>query len=241
MTGTGYFPQLAERMRRLEVPEERIDQLILDLRTFCDEAQADPSEEFGPVEEFAERLATEDAPDAPEEDAQEWRWSADIYVDRTLLNRFGDQGWEIQRVDRLGRFVSHRDPDSAQRWEYRREFVTRRQRDARAAELAPEGWEPCGTWSQMMYFKRPLAATTGPAAELDELPATPRRRTYLTGKTTALLTAGIVGWIVVVVNLLMGDTSLPSLVGMGVGGFFGGVLGFLGVRREIREGRSAPI
>src|SRR5690606_40370858 len=85
---------------------------------------------------------------------ERWTWTADIFTDQQRLNEFGEQGWEVQGIDRLGRFVCTRDPEHPQRWEYRREVVTPTGRDALTQRLAPEGREPCGTWFCYAYYQR---------------------------------------------------------------------------------------
>ncbi|GAA2115342.1 hypothetical protein [Actinomadura alba] len=106
---------------------------------------------------------------------QTWKWNSDAFAELHWLDRFGDQGWEIERVDRLARFVSHRPISGAQRWEYRRETVAVGGGREPAVGLAAEGWEPCGTWMRFRYFKRPKAAGIAP---LDVLPPVPSRRVY---------------------------------------------------------------
>ncbi|WP_372346976.1 hypothetical protein [Streptomyces sp. KL116D] len=114
----------------------------------------DPADAFGPAAELARRLAPGRA--AADERFEIWRWSADTYADETLLDRFGEEGWEVEDVDALGRFVSRRDPERPRHWEYRREVVSG-DRGARDAELAHDGWEPCGTWVVYAWYKRPGA------------------------------------------------------------------------------------
>ncbi|WP_370531709.1 hypothetical protein [Streptomyces venezuelae] len=74
----------------------------------------------------------------------------------------GEQGWEVESLDSLGRFV---------------------------------GWELCGEWLVYGYFKRPRAATAGPAGALDARPAAPLRWLFLSrrGKVAPTLWAVIVG------------------------------------------------
>ncbi|MQS10057.1 hypothetical protein, partial [Streptomyces alkaliphilus] len=192
--GTGWFTELADALRRRGMAERRIDETVTELSDHLLDSGADPLEEFGPAEDLAARLAgggttgpgatgdrgaggilPEDAGDAG---AREWRFACDQYVDRDVLNRQGDLGWEVVRVDALGRFVCRRDPAEPLRWEYRREVVRRRDREAHAAELAPDGWEPCGYWLYMAYYKRPVSAATGAAGALEPGDAEPGRPWY---------------------------------------------------------------
>ncbi|MDJ0460825.1 hypothetical protein [Streptomyces sp. H27-C3] len=41
-----------------------------------------------------------------------------ICADVRTLNQFGGQGGEVERIDRVGMFVSRRVPRAATRWEY---------------------------------------------------------------------------------------------------------------------------
>ncbi|WP_037732439.1 hypothetical protein [Streptomyces megasporus] len=253
MTGQGkttrstdtYFTELAERLRARGVAEERVTVVLTDLHEYLLDADTTPEAEFGPAAEFAERFAAGDTAASPAEPvgepgsrAEEWRWSCDIYTDRELLARFGDQGWEVERVDRLGRFVCRRDLDNPMRWEYRREIIGREGHDASAARLAPDGWEPCGRWTYIAYFKRPLAALTGPAAELPDVPEAPARRLFLSTKYRWLLVAVAVTWASLGAFLLTSDSSPftpATLMGMLVGGAAGGSLAWYGLRRQLRK------
>ncbi|MDG9701174.1 hypothetical protein [Streptomyces sp. DH37] len=238
-----YFAVLADRLRARGVAEERVTATLTDLYEYLLDADTDPEAEFGPVEEFAGRLtrgtggapAGEDGAE-PDAHAEEWRWSCDVYTDRELLNRYGDQGWEVERVDRIGRFVCRRDPDRAMRWEYRREIVGRGDRDEVSARLAPDGWEPCGRWLYIAYFKRPRAALAGPAAELPDVPGVPERRLFLSRKYRRLLAAVLVLWTVAGTGgLLTGVSPFEpgTLAGMLVGGLAGGAAGAYGLRRQL--------
>lgn len=184
-----YFDTLAERLRALGMPAEEVAGTVQDLAAHAADTGADPREEFGAPEEFAARLAgTGGAAGSPGPAAETWTWTADAFHEVDRLNEFGDQGWEVERIDGRARFVSRRDLNDPQRWEYRRETVrpTRGSREAVAERLAPEGWEPCGTWICFEYFKRPKAAAIGPAAGLDSVPSVPARSTYWSGGFAAL-------------------------------------------------------
>lgn len=186
----GYLVDLAERLRAQGLPADRVEATVTDLAAHLEESGAEDAEaEFGPVEEFAAQLVPatgERAPQAPDERVETWRWTADTYVDEELLNRFGDEGWEVERVDALGRFVSHRDVTQPQRWEYRRELVTRGREDL-DERLAPDGWELCGEWIVYAWYKRPKAASIGPAARLTSTPPAPARSRFFSRKFYALL------------------------------------------------------
>ncbi|MCX3060552.1 hypothetical protein [Streptomyces beihaiensis] len=198
-TTRAYFDELAAHLRSNGAPEAKVTSVVAELRDYVGESDNAPQTEFGPAAELAAQLAGHRAPGAadapaPEPGAQRWVWTADAYVDQEMMNRFGAQGWEIERVDRLGRFISHREPRSTLRWEYRRDVVDRKDRATLTARIAPDGWEPCGHWMYLAYHKRPLAASTGPAAALDkgELPKRPRRSVYFTRK----LYAGLLTFVV---------------------------------------------
>ena len=254
MTGENmdaYFTALADRLRARGVAEERVTAVLTDLHDYLLDADTTPETEFGPVEEFAEQLARGTAGASPGEAAgepgpraEEWRWLCDVYTDRELLDRYGDQGWEVERVDRLGRFVCRRDPGRAMRWEYRREIVGRGERDEIATRLAPDGWEPCGRWLYIAYFKRPRAVTSGPAAELPAVPEVPARQVFLSPKYRRLLVVCLALWTVAAVVLLVTDVSPldPTvLAGTAVGALAGGVIGSYGLRRELaKESAGRP-
>jgi hypothetical protein len=110
---------------------------------------------------------------------QTWKWTSDAFAELQWLDRFGDQGWEVERVDALARFVGHRPTSGARRWEYRRETVGVPRRGGPAGGpagvLAADGWEPCGSWVCFEYFKRPKAEGESP---LDVLPPVPSRHVY---------------------------------------------------------------
>jgi hypothetical protein len=224
---TAYFDTLAERLRESGLSDRQTASTIEDLATYVTESGADPEEEFGPVADFAARLSgahaqAADGAAAPETDqAMEiWRWTADAFHEREKLNEYGDQGWEVERIDALGRFVSHRDLARPQRWEYRRETVVLGGREKAVERLAPDGWEHCGTWVVFEYFKRPKSASLGPAGELDDAPDGPGRGifwskrfyVFIAGYAVALC-AIAVGWLA-----LGGDgPAASSLAGFLVG------------------------
>jgi hypothetical protein len=196
---TTYFERLAALMREREVPQARIDTLVGELRAYAEEAGGGADEEFGPVAELAAQLSERESPGSaaatdltdvsqePGEGAETWVWTADAFKEQRLLEHFGGQGWEVERLDRLGRFVCRRDLGHPMRWEYRRETVGHAGRSLLSGQLGPEGWEQCGVWGPFTYFKRPGAVLDGPAARVAEPPAPPHKRVYI-GKW-------IYGWI----------------------------------------------
>ncbi|MFF9555089.1 hypothetical protein ACF1DY_04580 [Streptomyces albus] len=239
---SGYFEELADRLRAHGMDEERVTATVTELRDHTAESGTAPAEEFGPADEFAARLAARGADAAePHPGAERWVFTSDIYADRDLLARFGQQGWEVERIDRLGRFVCRRAAERPMRWEYRREYVRRSRRAALAAELAPDGWEPCGSWTTLSYFKRPVSVSAGPAAELAEAPRTPERRTYFTSRTHALITVGVVSWAVLVVVLVTADADTRLWVSVLVGGLIGAAAGWAGARKDHRKGTTGTV
>ncbi|MFJ2114505.1 hypothetical protein ACIOEX_21870 [Streptomyces sp. NPDC087850] len=140
----------------------------------------------------------------------------------------------------MGLFVSRRVPGAAMRWEYRRE-ATRNggERTRVTAELAADGWEPCGQWLASTYFKRPAAATVGPAAALASAPGRPRRRLFLSRRVRV----GLGVWLLVVAGLVavpatggIDTTRSPFLAGLLVGAVAAGAGGVWGVRHQIIKG-----
>lgn len=231
---TGYFDQLAERLRAAGVPAGQVTATVDDLATYAVETGTDPEAEFGPVAEFAEQLMPAPAPageerDGEERDGETWRWRADAFGELRKLETYGDQGWEVERVDSAGRFVSRRDAEQPQRWEYRRELITPgRTAAALETRLAPDGWEPCGTWVCYAYFKRPKAASIGPEASLDQPPRRPGRKSFYSVRFYALV-AGLLALVAVAVAVVMvaGDRFVGG--GFAVGALVGGLIGLAGV------------
>ena len=176
-----YFDDLAERLRDRGLAEDEVSRTADDLAAYVAESGTDPVQEFGTPEEFASRVASTGDPaddTVPPDSAETWTWRADAFHERDVLDRYGDEGWEVERVDAAGRFVSHRDPENPQRWEYHRETVLPGRGEAVIDRLAPDGWEHCGTWVCFAYFKRPKAVTLGPEAELHSVPQTPTGRMF---------------------------------------------------------------
>jgi hypothetical protein len=109
-------------------------------------------------------------------------------------------------------------------------------RKAPAERLAPDGWEPCGTWVIFEYFKRPKSASLGPAGELDEAPDGPGRRifwskrfyVFIAGYAVALGALAL-GW------LVLGGDDLKSWIGFLVGGAVVAAWVVIGQRRSRRR------
>lgn len=223
----GYLLELAERLRAHGLPADRVEATVMDLGAHLAECgTADAEAEFGPAEEFARQLVPDTgvrAPAEPGDAVETWRWTADTYVDEALLNRFGDEGWEVQRVDAVGRFVSHRDVAQPQRWEYRRELVTRGRKDV-DRRLAPDGWEACGDWLVYAYYKRPRAASLGPAARVDAPPPVPERSSFFSRKFYALLAVLAAALVVAGVVAAVGDGDASSGLGFVTGGIAGAAI-----------------
>ncbi|MEV2254909.1 hypothetical protein AB0I94_30775 [Streptomyces sp. NPDC050147] len=218
-----YFDDLAGLLREQGVPADRVEVTVADLRAHLEESGAeDPEAEFGPAEEFARELVPAGGrePEVPGAHVETWRWTADTYVDEELLNRFGGEGWEVERVDALGRFVSHRDLERPQRWEYRRELVTRG-REGLDERLAPEGWEACGNWIVYAWFKRPVAASLGPGAEVSLPPAVPERSNFLSRKFYLLVGFVVVALVLTGVALALGGGGYETGLGFAGGAVMG--------------------
>ena len=176
---SSYFDHLADRLHGKGIPEDHVAVMIDDLAAHISETGTDPETEFGRVSDFAERLLPAgndgDGPATPP-DGEPWRWRADAFHELRWLETLGNQGWEVERVDSAGRFVSRRDAEHPQQWEYRREVIGSRNLEA---ELAPEGWESCGSWAHWAYFKRSKAALIGPEAMLHAPARRPNRNAFL--------------------------------------------------------------
>ncbi|NJQ08302.1 hypothetical protein [Streptomyces lonarensis] len=243
-----YLTDLAELLRADRMPEPQIEAVVGELIDHLDSVGARAEEEFGPLAEFAASLtaapgaAAGDDGESPAEDAEEWRWSADYDSDLAVLDRYGRQGWEIRELDRFGRFVARRDRKAAMAWEYRREVVSRRRRDERTALLAPEGWEPCGSWKFVTYYKRPLAASLGPGAAVPDPPAGPRNRTYLSRGSRIGMVVGAISLVLLPFLFYFNGDDPGTWIGGAVGAVVGGVAALLGVRRSLRRdsGERSP-
>lgn len=237
---TGYLDELAVRLRDGGVAAERASSLVADLRAHLEETGADPESEFGPVDAFAAEFTGSGSASAPEDqepESEHWSWTTDTFADVELLNRHGDQGWEVTGVDGLGRFVCRRDTADPQRWEYRREVVIGG-RASTSARLAPDGWEPCGAWVIYEWYKRPLAASIGPASAVAEPPPAPHRSTYFTRRGLAIIAAPfVVLGAMAIVSFVTGDAA--EGLGLITGGLVGALAGALAVfgyaRRQNRS------
>ncbi|MEU3163525.1 hypothetical protein [Streptosporangium sp. NPDC006930] len=212
-----YFDELAAVLAEAGMPDDRIRAMVEDLAGYLAESSSGaPEEEFGPVAELARELAV---PPAPPAAARSWSWTADVFHDVRLLNEYGAQGWEVDRVDAKGLFVSIRDPEHPQQWEYRRELVSPGRRQGVLDLLAPDGWEPCGRWVCFEYFKRPKAASLGPAAELAAPPRTPGRSVFFSPWFYALIVGLLVLMAVTLVPVFRAaetklDGSLDTILGL---------------------------
>ncbi|GAA2720300.1 hypothetical protein [Actinocorallia aurantiaca] len=202
-----YFDELTARLNAAGMPDDRVKATVEELTSYLADSGGDPVDEFGPAADLARDLAgSASASGEPAGDARTWRWTADLFHDVRMLNEYGAQGWEVQKVDRSGLFNSTRDPDRPQQWEYRREPRGHR------ARLAPEGWEPCGGWVVWEYFKRPKATTLGPAAELTATPPQPERGVFLSPRFFAFVAAmvAIMVAIAATVVLLIGSLDISG-------------------------------
>jgi hypothetical protein len=231
MTTPRYFEDLAERLRSRGVPAEQVAATVDELSGYLAETGTDPEEEFGPVDAFAEQLTTARTPgdtgtgdpNAPGASDESWSFHADAFNEVELLRRFGEQGWEVVSYDIATGFDCRRSLEHPQRWEYRREIVPPRRRRTAAARLAEDGWETAATFMSWHYFKRPVAATAGPAGELDAAPVPPERRVYVSRTLGAY---GAVTWGVCMAALvgivLFSASGLGGLSGSAVAGAFAG-------------------
>ncbi|MER5967159.1 hypothetical protein [Streptomyces sp. NPDC002057] len=212
-----YFTELADSLRATGVPEEQIAATVEDLRGHLAETGTGAAEEFGPAAAFAVQLGgLAPPPGEPDERAESWTWTADLFNDRRMLAVHGEQGWEVESLDAIGRFVSRRAPGAALRWEYRREVLKGGRRERVLAELEPEGWELCGEWAVYGYFKRPKAASAGPEGGLEAVPARPRGWLFLSRRGKVAL----VVWVLAVLGCLA-----VSLTDLGLPGYTIGLLG----------------
>ncbi|MEV6653220.1 DUF2812 domain-containing protein [Streptomyces sp. NPDC051219] len=237
---TDYFDALATALLKGGMAEPAVSATLADLRGYLTETGTAAHEEFGPAGEFAARLAGGAPAGEPVAEAETWKWTADIYVDRKHLNAYGDQGWEVERIDRLGRFVSRRDPEAAMCWEYRREVTGIKDRTAMTEALAPEGWEVCGQWLYFQYFKRPKAASAGPAAVIETPPEAPGRRLFLSGgyrkQLVATLVAVVLCAALTAYAVGRGANVTAILIGAAVAAPIGGLLGWYAVKRDVLTG-----
>ncbi|MBP0451216.1 hypothetical protein J5Y04_16945 [Kitasatospora sp. RG8] len=242
--GGDYFTELAACLIAAGMAEGEAAATVADLSGYLAETESpDAYEEFGAPQDFAARLTEGRTAEQPAAGAETWKWTADIYTDRKYLNHYGDQGWEVEGLDRFGRFVCRREPDAAMRWEYRRETASgAKERESVAAGLAPDAWELCGQWMYFMYFKRPKAASAGPAAALGELVAAPDRQLFLgrryRGKVKQALVAAVISAVLAATAVhYAGDRmAFPILIGAAVAAPIGLIAGWYRVKREVMSG-----
>lgn len=231
-----YFDELTAALRGTGVPADQIASTVAELRGHLADSGTSPEEEFGPAADFAARLGgTVPAAAEPAGKAETWLWTADIYNDRRLLALHGDQGWEVEGLDTLGRFMCRRVPGAALRWEYRRELISGKRRDEVLDRLAPEGWEICGEWMLFAYFKRPKAASEGPAGALDALPERPGRWLFLSRKGKALLAVWMLLVLGAVAVTLVGVFDMPAYTAPFVA-LFGATGALVGLKRDAAKG-----
>ncbi|MFF0741882.1 hypothetical protein ACFYVL_15910 [Streptomyces sp. NPDC004111] len=239
-----YFERLTTALRATGMEREEVSATVADLRAYVADSGdgTDPAAEFGDPAEFAARLTGQRPVEEPAAEAETWKWTTDIYNDRRLLGRYGDEGWEVERVDRLGRFVCRRDASAAQRWEYRREMANNaRERAARTAELAPDAWEPCGHWLFYMYFKRPKAASSGPAAALSSVAEAPGTTRMFGSRMHRMLLVLGLAVMAAAVAFSLGYGSFvaerPWLWAVFAGAaVVGGLAGWYGSKRDVANG-----
>ncbi|WP_019634950.1 hypothetical protein [Actinomadura atramentaria] len=217
-----YFTDLAAALAARGVPRDEIAATVDDLAAFAAESGRPPAEEFGPAAGFAARLApASDAEPAPAGE-QTWRWTADAFQDVRRLNAYGDEGWELRGIDGAGRFVTHRDPDRPLRWEYRRALMLPGAERPRTEPPAAEGWERCGTWVCFAYYKRPRAASAGPAGERPDAPPRPRRRVFFGAGFYVFVTCYALAVAAVVTAALTFGGALSSVLkGTAIGAILG--------------------
>ncbi|GII29024.1 DUF2812 domain-containing protein [Planotetraspora mira] len=236
-----YFGELAGLLAEAGMPADRVGATLDELAAYLAESGGDPEEEFGQAAELAEELTATSAPPAePGANAHSWRWTADLFHDVKLLNEHGAQGWEVDTVDAKGLFVCTRDPEHPQQWEYRRELIPPARRGSVVDRLAPDGWEPCGTWVRFEYFKRPRAASLGPAAELTAPPQAPRRSLFLSPTFYALVAVVLA---LAATTLVLGadeldgglDTVVGLICGVAAGALVSMIVLWLAARRRDKD------
>ncbi|WP_371785963.1 hypothetical protein [Streptosporangium subroseum] len=235
-TARGYFDELAVLLAREGMPADRVEVTLEELAGYLAESGGDPEEEFGQAADLARELAVTSAPPAePAADARTWRWTADLFHDVKMLNEYGAQGWEVDTVDAKGLFVCTRDPEHPQQWEYGRELIAPGRRQGVLDRLAPDGWEPCGTWLRFEYFKRPRAASLGPAAELTAPPQAPRRGIFLSPKFYALVAAVLALAAVTLTRIGALDGDSSTILGLICGAVVGALIPMIVLWRGSRR------
>ncbi|MEV6865371.1 hypothetical protein AB0M44_30745 [Streptosporangium subroseum] len=235
-TARGYFDELAMLLAQEGMPADRVEVTLEELAGYLAESGGDPEEEFGQAADLARELAVTSAPPAePAAGARTWRWTADLFHDVKMLNEYGAQGWEVDKVDAKGLFVCTRDPEHPQQWEYHRELITPGRRQSVLDRLAPDGWEPCGTWVRFEYFKRPRAASLGPAAELTAPPQAPQRGIFLSPKFYALVAAVLALAAVALTRLGTLDGDSSTILGLISGAAVGALIPMIALWRGSRR------
>jgi hypothetical protein len=235
-TARGYFDELAVLLAREGMPADRVEVTLEELAGYLAESGGDPEEEFGQAADLARELAVTSAPPAePAAGARTWRWTADLFHDVKMLNEYGAQGWEVDKVDAKGLFVCTRDPEHPQQWEYSRELIAPGRRQSVLDRLSPDGWEACGTWVRFEYFKRPRAASLGPAAELAAPPQAPRRGIFLSPKFYALVAAMLALAAVALTRIGTLDGDSSTILGLICGAAVGALIPMIVLSRGSRR------
>lgn len=153
-----YLSELAASLQMRGADSARTSEAVSEVESHLSESGEDPTEAFGPPEEYAEQLLHREEHRAGEAADAQWMertFRATAFGEMRVLEDAGRQGWELTDV---GAYALHcrrpRDLQVAHEWEYRRRVGVDRQ--AILEDMTALGWKPCGLWSPFHYFKRSL-------------------------------------------------------------------------------------
>ncbi len=149
-----YLEQLSACLQRYGLDSEQIGEIIAEVESHLAESGEAPLDAFGPPYVYAEkRVAARERTTGGEWQRRTFRATA--FDEMMILEEAGKAGWELYEVGALALYC--RRPwaiKEARQWEYARRIGLNR--SAIMAEMAAQGWEPCGHWSPFHYFKRQI-------------------------------------------------------------------------------------
>ncbi len=152
-----YLELMTGQLQRRGVAPERIGQLIRELHDRLVNSQEVPVELLGPAARYAEELASSDEQRRGNTTEEKWHqrtFMASAYDEMEILEASGNEGWELMNVGLLSLNCRRlADLDEAKKWEYKRRAGVNKK--ILEKEMAKDGWEPCGMWVVLHYFKRP--------------------------------------------------------------------------------------
>ncbi len=151
-----YLSDLAAHLQQRGLVDQRINDIVTEVENHLTDSGEAPLDAFGPVDQYAEKIAVQDEDAMVAENQPQWHtrtFRATAFDEMGILAVAGQDGWELVDVGALALFCRRpRDTEQFGRWEYKRRIG--RHRTIIMEEMASERWEPCGNWLPFHYFKR---------------------------------------------------------------------------------------